>query len=464
MSDPVSDGRVVNQNFSITAPSRRSYLHVASRIFNTPLLIDPRKLEAIVHAIGPRMGVDLAAPAAAWPPEKQAFDGPYQDWDGKDFLTVSEGVAILEVTGTLVHKGAWLGSYSGLTSYDGLSEQLARIVGRNDVRALLLNVHSGGGEVAGCFDLVDQIHELRGSMPIVALAADAASSAAYAIASAADEVIVTQTGEVGSIGVVLTHFDYSRMAEEMGVAVTHIYAGKDKVLGSPYKPLSDADRRKLQAEVDTLYELFVTKVSRNRGLDADAVRSTEARIFLAEEAVKTGLADRIASGRQVLEELKQRVALGAASPFRTFNNGDTSMTTANQQPNGAASNNSAATAEQLAAARTEGRAEGLAEGTAAGAAAERGRIKGILTHADAEGRTELAQHLAFDTDMTAEAATALLGKTPKSVPASVKTPLEAAMAAVGTPGIRSEEVPTGAEPTTIDANAIFAARRAAAGK
>lgn len=440
---------------------RRSYLNVASRIFNTPLLIDPRKLQAIVHAIGPRLGVDIEVPEASWPTEKRAFDPEWSAWDRSVFATVTEGVAVLDVTGTLVHKGAWMGSYSGLTSYDGLSEQLARLVERDDVRALLLNIHSGGGEVAGCFDFVDEIHALRGRLPIVALAADAACSAAYAIASAADQVVVTQTGEVGSVGVVLTHFDYSRMAEDMGVAVTHIYAGKEKVLGSPYKPLSESDRTKLQSEVDALYELFIAKVARNRGLDPDAVRGTEARVYLAEEAVKVRLADRIASGRQVLEELKQRVALGAASPFRTFTNGDSSMTTANQQPNGAAPTNSAVTAEQTTAAR----AEGLAEGTAAGATAERGRIKAILTHAEAEGRQDLAQHLAFDTDMSAEASVAILAKTPKAEPAAAKSPLEAAMAAAGSPGIRSEEVVSGSgAPTTISASDIFAARRAAAGK
>lgn len=439
---------------------RRSYLNVASRIFNTPLLIDPRKLQAIVHAIGPRLGVEIEVPEASWPAEKRAFDPEWNSWDRSVFATVTEGVAVLDVTGTLVHKGAWLGSYSGLTSYDGLSEQLARLVARDDVRALLLNVHSGGGEVAGCFDFVDEIHSLRGKLPIVALAADAACSAAYAIASAADEIVVTQTGEVGSVGVVLTHFDYSRMAEDMGVAVTHIYAGKEKVLGSPYKPLSDADRKKLQSEVDALYELFVAKVARNRGLDADAVRGTEARVYLAEDAINAGLADRIASGRQVLEELKARVSLGAATRFSNLNEGN-SMNVDKTKPNAAAADPNAASAEQITAAR----AEGIVEGTAAGASAERGRIKAILTHAEAEGRQDLAQHLAFDTDMAAEASVAILAKTPKAAPASAKSPLEAAMAAAGSPGIRSEEVVSGdIAPTTIDASSIFAARRAAAGK
>lgn len=440
---------------------RRSYIHVAQRIFNTPLLIEPKKLQAILHAIGPRLDIEVEEPAAGWPMEKGAFTGPWADRDWDSYMTITQGVAVMDVSGTLVHKGRWLGSYSGMVSYDGLTEQLRMIRERDDVRALLLNVHSGGGEVAGCFDFVDELYAMRGSMPIVALAADAACSAAYAIASAADEIVVTQTGEVGSIGVVLTHMDYSKYAEKMGVAITHIHAGKDKVLGTPYKPLSESDRKKLQAEVDALYDVFVSKVARNRGLDPDSIRATEARVFLAQEAVEIGLANRIASGREVLDELITRVSPGAASRLSTLSTG-VSMTTGTNKPNAAAAEQISATAEQLSTARAEGRAEGKAEGVKEGAAAERGRVKSILSHAEAAGRTELAQHLAFETDMAADAATSLLAKSPKSSAGPAATPLAAAMAAQGTPGVRSEEPAASVtESPKVDTAAIYAARRAA---
>lgn len=445
------------------ASGRRNYIHVAQRIFNTPLLIEPKKLQAILHAIGPRLDVEVDEPAAGWPMEKGAFTGPWSDRDWDSYMTITQGVAVMDVSGTLVHKGRWLGSYSGMVSYDGLTEQLRMIRERDDVRALLLNVHSGGGEVAGCFDFVDELYAMRGTMPIVALAADAACSAAYAIASAADEIVVTQTGEVGSIGVVLTHMDYSKYAEKMGVSITHIHAGKDKVLGTPYKPLSDSDRRKLQAEVDALYDVFVAKVARNRGLDPDAIRATEARVYLAQEAVELGLANRVASGREVLDELITRVSPGAASRLSTLSTGVT-MTTSANKPNAAAAEQTSATAEQLSTARAEGRAEGKAEGLKEGAAAATARVKTILTSAEAEGRGELASHLAYDTEMAADAAIALLAKSPKASPAAAGSPLERAMAAAGTPGVRAEDpgvAAPGAQSASIDMAAIYARRSGA---
>lgn len=138
------------------------------------------------------------------------------------------------------------------------------------------------------------------------------------------------------------------------------------------------------------------------------------------------------------------------------------MTTGTNKPNAAAAEQISATAEQLSTARAEGRAEGKAEGVKEGAAAERGRVKSILSHAEAAGRTELAQHLAFETDMAADAATSLLAKSPKSSAGPAATPLAAAMAAQGTPGVRSEEPAASVtESPKVDTAAIYAARRAA---
>lgn len=317
---------------------RRDYLHVAQRIFNTPLLIDPRKLEAIVEGLRDRFrGVSIEIPDSA-KAQPMAFDPAWDAYDWSSDLTIQKGVAILPIDATLVHKGRWVGAYSGLQSYDGISQQLSIIRSKADageIHTLLLNLHSHGGEVAGCFDLVDELYALRDQVRTVALVADAACSAAYAIASAAEEIVITQAGYCGSIGVVYTHFDYSQMAEQMGVAITHIYAGKDKILGSPYRPLSESDRKKLQEEVDGLYEIFVAKVARNRGLDPQAVRDTEANVFYAEQAVELGLADRIAAPRDLLAELQdQNVSTSGAAVRQEIQQ----MTT---QPKGAAGNRAA---------------------------------------------------------------------------------------------------------------------------
>ena len=453
-----------------------SLIYIASRIFNTPLLIEPNKLQAILHAIGVRLDISVEAPAdpRVLGPRPDAFHPGVTSEDrdsgrSRRGYVLRSGVAVLEVSGTLVHKGAWLGSYSGMVSYDGIGRQLDMIAADPDAKGLLLNIHSYGGEVAGCFDLVDQLYQMRGSMPITALVADAACSAAYAFASAADEVVVTQAGMAGSIGVVLTHFDVSQRAQQQGIKVTHIYAGKEKVLGTPFQALSAADRKKLQTEVDGIYELFLAKVARNRSADAEIFRDTEAAAFTAADAVAAGLADRVGSPREVLAQMMQKVSQGfspgvgradmenklvtpaAATEITTE---EVKMTDKAQT---AADEQKAATQKLLAEARESGKAEGAREAIKA----EHERIGNILGSEEAKERSNLAHHLALETDMTAEAAKALLAKS--ATEASAASPLRNAMAKQGTPGITSPEPGDGdLESVRINSSTIYDARRKAA--
>ncbi len=148
-----------------------------------------------------------------------------------------------------------------------------------------------GGEVAGCFDLADEIYAARGVKPIRAILSESAYSAAYAIASAADHISVPRTGGVGSIGVILMHVDWSQKLEKDGVKVTIVTFGDRKGETSPMIPLSDQARDGLQAEIDEIGALFVNTVARNRGISADTVRNTQAAVYLAAEGVSLGLAD-----------------------------------------------------------------------------------------------------------------------------------------------------------------------------
>jgi signal peptide peptidase SppA len=450
---------------------RGHMIHVASRIFNTPLLIEPNKLQAILHGIGDRMDITIEAPAdegVMLAPE--AFHPGFNDDDfesgrfPRGRYQVREGVAILEISGTLVHKGGWLGSYSGMVSYDGLGRQLAMIADDKDVKALLLNIHTYGGEVAGCFDLADQLYQLRDSMPITALVSDAACSAGYAIASAANEIVVTQTGIVGSVGVVLTHYDMTGLAEKQGVLVTHIHAGKEKVLGSPFKSLSAADRKKLQGEVDDLYGLFLAKVARNRDADEDLFRSTEAATFTGEKAVAAGLANRVAAPREVLAEMIRLYGPGVTEL------GDSEDEELDDQDNPAAAaayieeeskmDKSKAAADSPMAVNETQLAEAKEQAAKAAITADRERITKITTCEEAKGRSAMANHLALETDMSAEAAIALLAKAPAEAAGSS---LRTAMANTAQPGMAQADAPDGeAAPVRIDTAAIFASRRKAA--
>ena len=116
----------------------------------------------------------------------------------------------------------------------------------------MLDIDSGGGEVSGCFDIVDAIYNARGEKPIWAVLSESAYSAAYAIASACDKIIVPRTGGTGSVGVICAHVDFSKALSKEGITVTMIHYGDRKADGSEYVPLSSEALKRFQADVDTM--------------------------------------------------------------------------------------------------------------------------------------------------------------------------------------------------------------------
>ncbi|HBO83311.1 MAG TPA: serine peptidase, partial [Cupriavidus sp.] len=152
-----------------------------------------------------------------------------------------------------------------------------------------------GGEVAGCFDLVDTIYGARGKKPIWSILNESAYSAGYAIASAADRVLVPRTGGVGSIGVICAHVDLSKALTSAGVKVTFITYGDRKADGHAEIPLSEEALARFQADIDSMGDLFVSTVARNRNISAATVRDTQAATYLGADGVELGLADEVAA-------------------------------------------------------------------------------------------------------------------------------------------------------------------------
>jgi ClpP class serine protease len=135
------------------------------------------------------------------------------------------------------------------------------------------------------------------------VANESALSAAYAIASAADRVYVTRTGEIGSVGVVAVHVDESGADAKAGLAWTFVFAGERKVDGNAHEPLSERARSAIQADVDRLYAELCALVAANRGLTPESVRGTQAAVYRGEIAISAGLADRIGTLDLAISEM-----------------------------------------------------------------------------------------------------------------------------------------------------------------
>lgn len=269
-----------------------------SRLLNRPQLIEPGAAAAVIGALLP--GAEILA-----------FDGRADavERDGREYAVTTASTAIIPIVGELVHRGAAMDASSGLTSYQALQDVLADALADPDITGVLLDVDSPGGEASGVLDLSEWIAARRGIKPIVASVNLAACSAAYAIASAADRIVMAGPDAVaGSVGVVAVHTDLSAGLAKQGAKLTFLYAGAHKIDGNPAHPLPDAVRDEWQAEVDDLYARFCAVVARNRGISEARVRDTEARVFRAADAVTAGLADDIASQEDVLMTLTQRRA------------------------------------------------------------------------------------------------------------------------------------------------------------
>lgn len=291
-----------------------SLSEIAQRAFNTPLLVDPAKAQAFLVGFGARiLGGQIMLPTVDVPRERIdrasrveprmsiiAGDvGQRRRSRGEALYPVRDGIAIIEVTGTLVHRGAWLGNSSGETSYEGLAAQIEAAASDAAVRGIALEIDTFGGQAKGAFDLADMIRDARASKPVWAFVAETALSAGYVIAAQADRIILPRTGEVGSIGVLTMHVDYSERLADDGIAVSMIHAGAQKVDGNPFEPLPDDVRAELQADVEQIRDIFAATVAAGRGsrLSSDAARATEARVYSGMNAVSSGLADRVSDLR-----------------------------------------------------------------------------------------------------------------------------------------------------------------------
>ncbi len=272
--------------------------HLAQRLFNVPLAIHPRKAEVVMASLAERLGISRIIRADGRALEPMAFDEDYDDYrapgnNPRAGYDAVAGIAVIPIAGTLVQKLGTLRPYSGMTGYDGIRQNVLAALTDPDVRAIILDIDSPGGEVAGCFDLADMIYAARGTKPIWAVLDEMAFSAAYAIASSADRVVVPRTGGTGSIGVIAMHVDWSEALSNTGVKVTFITYGDRKADGAPEQPLAPEALARFQSDVDTMGEMFVQTVARNRAIPADQVRDTQAATYLGGNGVAIGLADEV---------------------------------------------------------------------------------------------------------------------------------------------------------------------------
>ena len=272
--------------------------YLASRLYGTPLLIARPKLEVILGVVARK----LAGDTLATPPPDTQLSAAVQ--------ITANGIAQIPILGTLVRRSSYLGAASGLTSYHDIETMAESAFADPQVKAVLLEIDSSGGEAGGVFDLAQRLRMFAQTTgkPLWAIADEAALSAAYALACAADRLWLTRTAEVGSIGVVAVHVDESAADAKAGMNYTFLHAGAHKVDGHPHAPLPAPVAADIQADIEHLHDQFVDLIAGFRRLTPDAVRATEARVYRGEAAITAGLADQIGTPREALAALSRQLA------------------------------------------------------------------------------------------------------------------------------------------------------------
>lgn len=274
---------------------------LAQRVFNRPVAIRPERAEMIVAALADRLGVtSIEAKRGMW-------------WDDDDWeprrepppYEAVQGVAIIPIEGTLVSKVSGMQSYCGMTGYNQIRAKVMLALADEAVKAIAFDIDSPGGEVDGCFDLVDYIHSVRGEKPMHAICADHGYSAAYAIASAADRVTVPRTGGCGSVGVIASLVDFSEALSKAGLKAHFVVHGARKAeeARAQYEGVKPELLERIQLEIDEVGRLFTSTVARNRGVDAGAIEALEAACFMGQHAVAAGLADAVRSPNEAFADL-----------------------------------------------------------------------------------------------------------------------------------------------------------------
>ena len=261
----------------------------------------PEKLEAIAAFLDNRIG-GLAVDGVLV--EKMAAENRGRK------TAISRSVAVVPVVGMITQRADLLTDFSGGVSTERLGKDIEALVNDPEVGAIILDIDSPGGNYTGTPELAEKVYGLRGRKPLVAIANGMAASAAYWLATATDEVVVTPSGEVGSVGVLAIHYDMSAMNADLGITPTYVTYGRYKAEFNPDAPLAPEAAAELQRRVNEAGDTFVKALAKQRRTLQSNVRENygQGRVFGAEEAVARGMADRI----DTLEATISRLASGKA--------------------------------------------------------------------------------------------------------------------------------------------------------
>lgn len=217
-----------------------------------------------------------------------------------------DNVAVITIKGSLTNRDSPWNRYFGVTSYNAIREAMVYAAQKPEIKAILLDIDSGGGAVNGVADTGDLISRIdREVKPVYSITDGTMASAAYWLGSSARKVYSSNLALVGSIGVITTHVEYSQQLKEAGIGVTVLRAGEFKALANSYEPLTKPAVEQITAQLQTAYGVFINHVAARRGVTVEVADGTmgQGREFMGQAALGAGLIDGIKTFDSLLSEI-----------------------------------------------------------------------------------------------------------------------------------------------------------------
>lgn len=415
--------------------SHQTALAAISRMNMQPVLAAPFSVNSIAAALTQLARADVAGEqksALEARTELLAAYGFSQSAPASKPFAFVEGIAIIPVHGTLLNRFGQ--SWGYVTGYNFIRSQMNAADADPDVKGIIFDINSYGGEAAGCFELAAEIKTLE--KPTLGVVDSNAYSAGYAILSGVDTAVVTPSGGVGSVGVISMHVSLEKMLSDAGVTITLIYSGDHKADGNPFSDLPDEVKVNMQANVDSRRQEFSALVADNRGMDVKVIMDTEAQTYRANDALALGLIDAVATPAEAVAAFLNELSGSTTNQERSM-----STNNANAQPgaSGAESAGNPVSEQQLADARK----------------AERERMSAIISCDEAKDKASLANHLALNTQLSVDEAKGILAASQpeaKSQPAPAATQ-NAFAAAMNADASKGKNPDVGADAEGQDASA-----------
>jgi ClpP class serine protease len=293
-----------------------SLVRIKGSLVNTPHLIEQNSFNSIMEYVNTRIegNAEIIAPT------------PSANVDYSHRFIKDSATGVMHIRGPLTYRTSGWEAMCGGTSYEMLKEQMQYFVAAG-AKTVTMMVDSGGGEAHGMIDSANYLRKVadENGIKLIAYVDGMSASAAYGISCIADEIIMSSDSQVGSIGVLIQLYNDSKALEKAGYERTFITAGKDKVPYAKDGSFTEAFIDRLQASVDALYEGFTGHVATHRSLDIQAVKDTEANVFMAQEALALGLADKVMTVEEFYmyaDSTAKEQAEGTMNPFKFTNKED----------------------------------------------------------------------------------------------------------------------------------------------